>query len=1009
MRRQTAAEARTKQLKKQTVWWGLQQDNDPRKTGDSTSSGIRRNTELVNWIPKGDRMITRRQMYKGNENTVTVPNYNSLSIIATNNDAIMAAFLQWTGSSYTIQITMQDTLLSNPYIVFTIPVTLGSLTYSEVEAKWLNISRDKLLLTTNIADTPMILVYADDGEAFGYGYKTLENDDVGVIDSVTSTVPNSTSAYAFNIAYSLVAEETDGTIVHQTPLQTVTNASASFRNLRSDYAWGTGGYSLKIALTLPVGEFTDYTRIRVWRTLNYSTDTGDPVADAAAGSSDLYYMLMDVDIADLATTELWVSTLTDSDIIGREQTILGYSGIPASVVTANSPGFFLSATGNRVYYCGIGATTTRIGQYYAASQYYDYEDAITTMTQSNGWLLVTSDRSSFRWDLITSSDAGVIGTGSTTIGVSIPLLGSPLQASGDFGVASTHKETMCIASNGYIIGYFSDNSVRQFDGATFSFDYMEGFIKTQALEYALTNDAIAGWLPSGEYILWLNNGITYSLFTPQGNLPHRWTTYNDTTDRNSDFKDWQRPTVKPIYLPYGNDFNDTNLNCLIILRNAEGTDANVRPKIWTFSDDYTGLASVAPHIVTFGQITSNDWWKYIQPEESHLYYDSRLGTPTFEAELLDENGTIVDTTSVVTNSSQVTLYPSLANLQQAFSIRWTSTDGDIVLSKIDSIVESIDKNTFPALPTYSASIPSNILNPLFHAYSGDDPLMTVGGSTTNTNYGLFLGVNCTVDNTFTTTSNAYISDLDSPFGLHWSITADEFYDDYFPIQYLKAKNAGNKGALSSTVKTRGLFLQNATLSSDVVTYGTHTGTTENPINIGSFSIGFWHKRLASSAHTFTTYSVFSLGNNLQLKAHKVDANTERFYIGDSTQTWGVWDTTFTDTATPFIDTWRYYVLTCTQTEVSEGVYDETYSLYRAEVGDLNMTLIGTTTLNSQANEGEGVFWWKDNDINIYGEAETTVWDLGIYESTTYSELWTYKGTNTYYDVVYNNLNIGNGN
>tara|TARA_R110002126_G_scaffold5579_2_gene29474 strand:- start:329 stop:4021 length:3693 start_codon:yes stop_codon:yes gene_type:complete len=756
MRRATAAQSRRKVRRSQGLFYGLNVDDDPRSVGDAGSNGIRYNTVLENLVPAGNKLVSRRAQVRGTSDGVSQTlQPKLLSTIESWDGSVLSAYID-EGALGSIRVTSQtDTGDTGTEVV-----TIGYNYDAAFKAEFYKISSDKILLATNSVAVGFVLIFDNDG---AYDSVRIDGgqDATATIGAASSLPLNTFGSYRYDIAVAFSKKDDNGVVVSQTPL-------VGKFELRMDEKLGTAGYDLYLDVSYNPAYYLDYTDIQIWRTLNFSSNTGDDNDNAAAGGGNLYYKLVDVAIADISTTDIF--PLSDTDIIGAEQKILGFTKMPASNICSVSESFFLAAKEERITYTEMGATGIDIGFHYTAFQYYDFDDNVNSLTLSNGWVLVGTTPKTFRWDLITVRDAGVIGE-SATVGVSIPVMGTPLQASGDIGISADRSNASVVATNGYICAFCADGSVRMFDGATWSSDYTEGKIRSLTINNAITSNAIAGWLPTGEYILWLYN-VTLSLRTPEGQTPHRWTIYSDTNAVVLD-RDWVKPLVKPIYLGGGNTYNQVspveNRPCLVIANeDVPGTESRL---IW--DNTYPFPPTTANCKVQLGEVSGEQWYYFLTPEESHIYINNisaLYGDFAISSSLVSRNDVTnpVDITDVVSDAGQITLYPPVdANTNwHSYSILFEITGGDIVINKFDTIAESMDKNDFPTKAAYQPTeVVQEFRTPTMQILTGDGPLMTAGKDPTDATFGLLQGQGgAVVTNPALDASTAYTIIQDSPFG-----------------------------------------------------------------------------------------------------------------------------------------------------------------------------------------------------------------------------------------------------
>ncbi len=1004
LRRNTSAQARRNVIRRQGLFYGLNVDDDPRAVGDNDGDGIRYNPLHENFVPQGNKITSRRAMVHVEDDDIDQTSAPKLlSQIESWDGSVLSAYID-TNIFNELRITSQtDTNDSGIEILsFTIP-----LIPSNFEAKFYRISASRVLLATNNLDSGYIVIYEDAIEPNGYGAVRVDSGaTLSAIIQGTSSLPvNTLSSYRYNFGFSYSKQDSNGVIISQTPMQGLTTGD-NYLELRMDKKLGTNGYSLFIDVTKtnPL-DLADYTHIQVWRTLNYGVDTGDANDDASAGSNDVYYKLVEVPLADIATTDLF--PYSDSGIIGVEQKVQGFELVPPSSLCAVSESFFISAVGERAYYTAIGDSANDIGFYYSAFQYRDFDDTINSLTLSNGWILIGTTPKTYRWDLISTSDAGVISDG-ITLGVSIPLLGEVLQASGDIGISRDRADASVVATNGYICSFCADGSVRVFDGATWSDDYTAGRIRSITINNSIVNNAVAGWLPHGEYVLWLDN-YTLSLQMPMGNFPHRWTNYTADLDITEADRDWQTPTVPPIYLGNGNTYNQdvdvAEYSCLVI---ANG----VRRYIW--ENRYPFKATTAECVIQFGELTGEQWYYFITPEESHFYLnniDDTQGEPVITAELVSRDDTgVVDMTDIVSDAGQITLYsPIDAGAKwHSYSVIFRVKGGDIVINKQDSIAEVMDKNNFPTKEVYKPTVTvQKFRTPTIQILTGDGPLMTATKNPTDAVYGLLQGENGEV-----------ISSPDTMVSVGCTIEdEDPFTNGYKSIDVtgatqLLGKNSGNPLSRPKTIGARrGLFIPSGSLlDTKTLVLGENSGW--NPLKESRTMVGWWQKKNDPSDSVGET-GIINIGSGYYLKQHIQQTFTRNFTISDVDGNYGASLRDDRGQAFP-VDVWEYYLVESTRVDNGDGTFNDNFKLYRGSANNATLTLVGEAT-NSNVTNTIGPFYFDANSIVFNGTVRFSYWDICFFSGLTTEtpqELWSVKYNTDESSWVYNagnNPNTDNGN
>lgn len=998
MRRATAAQSRRKVRRSQGLFYGLNVDDDPRAVGDAGSNGIRYNTVLENLVPAGNKLVSRRAQLRGTSDNVSQTlQPKLLSVIESWDGSVLSAYID-EGALGDLRITSQtDTNDTGTEVV-----NIGFTAPAGFKAEFYKISSDKILLATNSDAVGFVLIFDNNGT---YDFIRIDGgQDITATIGGASTLPtNIESSYQYNIAFAFSKKDTNGVTISQTPL-------VSDFELRMDEKFGTGGFDLFFDVTYNPAFYQDYTHIQVWRTTNFSISTGNDNDSAAAGGGDLYYKLVDVLIADISTTDIF--PFSDTAIIGSEQKILGFVKMPASNICSVSESFFLAARDERINYTELGSTTIDIGFNYEAFQYFDFDDDVNSLTLSNGWVLVGTTPKTFRWDLITVRDAGVIGE-NATVGVSIPVMGTPLQASGDIGISLDRANASVVATNGYICSFCADGSVRMFDGATWSGDYTEGKIRSLTINNAITTNAIAGWLPTGEYVLWLD-GITLSLSTPNGQTPHRWTIYSDTNVVVLD-RDWVVPLVKPIYLGGGNSYNqispvENRPGLLIANNDIFETESRL---IW--DNNYPFPPTTATCSVQLGEISGEQWYYFITPEESHIYINNisdLYGDFTLSSKLVSRNESVnpVDITDIVTDAGQITLYPPVdANTKwHSYSILFEITGGDVVINKFDTIAESMDKNNFPTKAVYKPSETiQEFRTPTIQILTGDGPLMTASKNPSDSVYGLLQGENGEVISSPDTITSAGCSVVaNDPFG------STNKSVNVVGATELLGKNSGNPlSRPKSTGSRRGLFIPSGSFLDDkTLVLGKNSGW--NPLKETRTMSAWWQKKTDVSDSVGET-DIFSIGGGYTV-IQKVLIVGESKEIVLVTTTGDYLRVPLIDDRTFVVDEWEYYIVESTRVDNGDGSFDDNYKLYRGFANDPTLVLVTELDITDVINTN-GPFYFESNSITFRGTVNHSYWDICFFSGLTTEtpqELWAVKYNTDNSDWVYNagnNPNTDKGN
>ena len=1005
LRRSTSAQARRNVIRRQGLFYGLNVDDDPRAVGDNDGDGIRYNPLHENFVPQGNKITSRRAMvHVADDDIVQTSEPKLLSQIESWDGSVLSAYID-TNVFNELRVTSQtDTNDGGTEILtFTIP-----LITSDYEARFYRISASRILLATNNIDSGYIIIYEDAIEPNGYGAVRVDSGATlsAIVDGGTSTLPNNTlSSYRYNFGFSYSKQDSNGVIISQTPMQGLTTGN-DYLELRMDEKLGTNGYSLFIDVTKtnPL-DLADYTHIQVWRTLNYGIDTGDANDDASAGSNDVYYKLVEVPIVDISTTDLF--PYYDTELIGVEQKVQGFELTPPSSLCAVSEAFFISAVGERAYYTAIGDSANDIGFYYGAFQYRDFDDTINSLTLSNGWILIGTTPKTYRWDLISTSDAGVVSDG-ITLGVSIPLLGEVLQASGDIGISKDRADASVVATNGYICSFCADGSVRLFDGATWSDDYTAGRIRSITINNSIVNNAVAGWLPHGEYILWLDN-YTLSLQMPTGNYPHRWTSYTADLEIVEEDRDWQTPSVSPIYLGNGNTYNQdvdvAQYSCMVIA-NSE------RRYIW--ENRYPFKATTTECAIQFGELTGEQWYYFITPEESHFYLnniDDTQGEPVITAELVSRDDTgVIDMTDIVSDAGQITLYSPVdaGTKWHSYSVIFRVKGGDIVINKQDSLAEVMDKNNFPTKEVYKPTpTVQKFRTPTIQILTGDGPLMTATKNPSDSVYGLLQGENGEVISSPDTIISAGCSvEANDPFGGSGKSV------NVVGATQLLGKNSGNPLSRPKSIGARrGLFIPSGSYLDDkTLVLGENSGW--NPLYENRTMLGWWQKKTSASDAVGET-SILDIGGGYTLvqKVLAVGLSKEFALI---TTTGDYLRVPLIDDRNFVVDEWEYYIIESARVDNGDGTFNDDFKLYRGFANDPTLVLVDENIQNNVINTN-GPFYFESNSITFNGTVNHSYYDVCLFsglQNETPQELWSVKYNTDEANWVYNagnNPNTDNGN
>jgi len=1001
MRRSTAAQARRNVIRRQGLFYGLNVDDDPRAVGDNDGDGIRYNPLHENFVPQGNKITSRRAMIRTETDVVPFePGNRLVSQIESWDGSVLSAYASDIGLRIRSQIDTNSsgTLQLN----YTIPTITP-----EFDAKFYRISSDKILLATNNEESGFIVIYDDNGT-----YNSVRVDSGATLTATvqgTSVLPSGNlNSYRYDFGFSYSAKDSAGVTISQTPMQGLSTGN-NFLELRMDEKLGTAGYSLFIDVTKGASELVDYTHVQVWRTLNYSIDTGDANDDALAeeeGSRVQYYKLVEVPIADIATTDLF--SYSDENIIGVEQKIQGFELAPASSLCAISEAFFITASEERAYYTALGDSSTDIGFYYRAFQYRDFDDTVNSLTLSNGWILIGTTPKTYRWDLVSTGDAGVISDG-IKVGLSIPLLGEVLQASGDIGISRDRANASVVATNGHICSFCADGSVRVFDGATWSDDYTAGKIRSITINNSIVANAVAGWLPHGEYILWLG-GYTLALQMPQGNYPHRWTNYSADLTITAEDRDWQTPTFTPIYLGNGNTYNKdvdvSGYSCLVI---ANG----VNRYIW--ENRYPFKATTTECVIQFGELTGEQWYYFITPEETHFYLnniDETQGTPVITAELVSRDATgVADITSIIDDAGQITLYSPVdaGTKWHSYSVIFRVTGGDIVINKLDGIAEVMDKNNFPTKEIYKPTIiTKKFRTPTIQILTGDGPLMTATKNPTDAVYGLLQGENGEV----ISSPNAIISAgcsvvANDPFGgTNKSVHV-------VGATQLLGKNSGNPLSRPTSIGSRrGLFVPSGSYLDDkTLVLGENSGW--NPVYEGRTMVSWWQKK-TSTFDSIGDTAIFGFGDGYSLvQKVRVVGESKEFAIVSNTPGQYL-RAPLIDDRDFVVDEWEYYIVEAMRTDNGDGSFDDNYKLYRGFANDPTLVLVDELLFANVINT-TGPFYFTSNSITFNGTVDHSYFDICLFSGLTNEtpqELWSVKYNLDEADWVYNagnNPNADNGN
>lgn len=1013
MRRASAAQSRRGVIRSQGLFYGLDLDSDPRSVGDPGASGIRFSQQMTNFSPQGNKIVSRRAMVKtAGALAADSQDYNTLlSQIESWDGSILTAYksAKVSTNSYYVAIYKQTTSTATPTLLATF--TLADMP-NDLTAKFYRISATRIMLAVDFtpiigvarASLNYVVIYKTPAGAYATARLNNYYSNNCTYTLAASTLPSTTlGSYKYNFAYSLCVQDSAGTVIHQTPLQAIFGAYGAYFSVAYDEKMGTSGYTFYTTFTNPSTYFPDYTHIQIWRTKNYSTDTGNADDNALAGSPDLYYKLKTVAIADLPTTNLW-DTL-DTELTGREVKIYGFDAIPPSSICAISPGYFVSASGQTLYYTPIGSTFTELGSYYTASQYYEFEDTVTAMALSNAWVLIATKRKTYRWDLITSYDAGQFDA-TTSTGDSIAVLGTPLQASGDIGIPSAKADSLVVATNGYLIAMCGDGSVRMFDGATWSDDYTYGRVRTLTTSIDFTTSVRGAWLPSGEYILWVGTSITLSLTLPTASYPHRWAKYEKLSTDSDTAADWQFPAVDVVYLSNGNSYlleaGVIGQEALLIAR--QGATAPDFALTYAWNNTYPYPATNAEQVFSLGELTGDDWSYFIVPEEVHLFWNNlEVEVPTVSASLYsrDYGATALDTTVEITDGGQITVYPPIdANTYwHSFSVVFTITGGDIVINKVACQADVMDKNAFPTKSTYLPSTGvQTFRDPVVHLLTGLGTLMTAFKPPTDTTYGLLQGqggASVLTYSTFGGATTSYAVVSDSPVGSFKSL--EVLNDPTVSGESLLAYKTTNPRATAITPTiSKGLFLQTGTsVASSTLVFGGSVGS--NSVYSSSYMVGWWQKRLAGATLDTTDSTLVSIGTGFKVQLQATDATTNKITIANST---GLYGATLTDAyGSAFENVWVYYVLTCERTVVTATTWDETFTLYRG-IGT-TLSFVDAVT-NSGVSNTSGVFYFNSESATILGRESHRLFDFSIYNGTVdKTTLWGVKNTATNSAWVYN--------